>query len=207
MEENRVKNILQYVQEVYTPLSIIVYGSYADGSQNQNSDFDALVVSEKHEKFHDVSCVNGVQLDVFVYPQKYIQESNDIKEFVQIADGKIVFDTNEYGAILKKQASEYMKALSGKTLEELHAEVEWCKKMVLRTERKDAEGMFRWHWVLTDSLEIYCDLKQHQYKGPKKSLLWMEKYDPKAFACYKNALFHFDHDDLKKWIDYLAKMI
>ena len=34
---------------------------------------------------------------------------------------------------------------------------EGCKKMLLRTLRSDAEGLYRWHWVLIDSLEIFCD--------------------------------------------------
>ena len=33
--------ILNYIHQKYEPLSIIVYGSYEDGSNNENSDFDA----------------------------------------------------------------------------------------------------------------------------------------------------------------------
>mgnify|MGYP002508368365 CR=1 FL=1 len=47
-------------------MSVIAYGSYADGSHNADSDFDALVITESHEVFHDVSFVEGIQLDVFV---------------------------------------------------------------------------------------------------------------------------------------------
>lgn len=32
--------IINYICQKYEPLSIIVYGSYADGSNNENSDFD-----------------------------------------------------------------------------------------------------------------------------------------------------------------------
>lgn len=66
-----LEQILQYIQEAYAPLSIILYGSYADGTNNLNSDFDALVITSEHELFHDTSIVNGIPLDVFVYPQKY----------------------------------------------------------------------------------------------------------------------------------------
>mgnify|MGYP002508212092 CR=1 FL=1 len=45
----------------YSPLSIILYGSYANGTNNLNSDFDALVISHHHEEFHDTSFVNGIR--------------------------------------------------------------------------------------------------------------------------------------------------
>ena len=40
--------------------------------------------------------------------------------------------------------------------------------MLNRVKRSDCEGMFRWHWVLVDSLEIFCDIMKQPYWGPKK---------------------------------------
>ena len=81
--------------------------------------------------------------------------------------------------------------------------VGWCSKMFERVKRNDVEGMFRWHWVLIDSLEIFCDLMQHPYFGPKKTLKWMEKNHPIAFAHYKTALEDFSVDSLESWIAYI----
>ena len=61
-----MEQIIEYIKQKYSPLSIIVYGSYAIGTNNLNSDFDALVFSQHHSQFHDTSFVDGVQLDVFV---------------------------------------------------------------------------------------------------------------------------------------------
>ena len=61
-----MEQVIAYLKQTYNPLSILVYGSFADGSHSANSDFDALVISESHPPFHDVSFVNGIQLDVFV---------------------------------------------------------------------------------------------------------------------------------------------
>lgn len=58
-------------------------------------------------------------------------------------------------------------------------------------------------WLLTDSLEIFCDIMQHPYWGPKKSLKWMEECHPTAFACYKTALEDFNIDCLENWITYV----
>ena len=68
-------HIIEYIKQKYDPCSIILYGSYADGTNNLNSDFDALVLSYNYEQFHDTSFVNGVQLDLFVYPVSYFDEA------------------------------------------------------------------------------------------------------------------------------------
>ena len=162
-----LEKIIEYIKQKYNPLSIILYGSYANGTNNLNSDFDALVISYDHEQFHDTSFVNDIQLDVFVYPASYLQTRPQ------------------------------------KTKAEMDANVDWCIKMLARVKRYDAEGMFRWHWVLIDSLEIFCDIKQHTYLGPKKALKWMEKNHPTAFVCYKNALDNFSINSLENWIAYI----
>lgn len=204
-EKTGTNCIIEYLKKEYTPLAIMVYGSYADGSQNENSDFDALVISKNHEKFHDVSFVDGIQLDVFVYPSQYFEEKMNYEEFVQIFDSKIVMDTNEYGASFKNKVLKYIDNLPTKSLEDLQNDVAWCEKMVLRTKRNDAEGIFRWHWVLKDSLEIFCDIVGYPYRGPKKSLSWMKVHYPKAFECYVKAMSCFDVAALKDWIHYLKQ--
>ena len=60
--------------------------------------------------------------------------------------------------------------------------------------------MFRWHWVLIDSLEIFCDVVNHPYFGPKKSLIWMKDNHPDAFKCYEEALNTLNMDNLNEWI-------
>ena len=198
---------MKYIQEKYTPHSIILYGSYANGTNNLNSDFDALVISQHHREFHDTSFVNGVQLDVFVYPNSYFDGDYDLAGFVRIFDGKIIADTDGIGQALKNRVLDYMQNRPSKTSEEIRADIDWCVKMFERVKRCDAEGMFRWHWVLTDSLEIFCDAVQHPYLGPKKSLAWMKENHPKAFACYEKALSDFTVESLSDWISYLKNMV
>ena len=85
-----LEKIIEYIKQKYNPLSIILYGSYANGTNNLNSDFDALVISYDHEQFHDTSFVNDIQLDVFVYPASYFDGEFDCNNFIQIFDGKII---------------------------------------------------------------------------------------------------------------------
>ena len=101
------------------------------------------------------------------------------------------------------QVLSYLQNRPPKTKAENDASVDWCTKMLARVKRGDAEGMFRWHWVLTDSLEIFCDVMHTPYWGPKKSLKWMERNHPKAFVCYQKALAEFNMDSLENWIAYI----
>lgn len=198
-----MNEILEYIKQKYQPTSLIVYGSYADGSNNQSSDFDALVISTVQNMYHDTAFVGNIQLDVFVYPKDYFEGEIDYNEFLQIFDGKILIDEEGCGAALKEAVLNYISGIASKSETELTNEVEWCEKMLMRTKRHDTEGMFRWHWVLIDSLEIFCDLKNQFYFGPKKTLKWMEKNYPKAFEIYSRALFEFSEESLEQWILFL----
>ena len=42
-----LEQIIEYIKRNYNPISIILYGSYADGTNNLNSDFDSLVIWRK----------------------------------------------------------------------------------------------------------------------------------------------------------------
>ena len=180
----------------------LVYGSFADGSANLNSDFDALIIAGK-EKLHDSSFVDGVVLDVFVYPPDQFLSEYDPAEFAQVWDGKIILDKNGMGERLKKNVLDYIERIPLKTEEDVSQEIKWCEKMLLRIMRGDVEGYYRWHWVLCDSLEIYFDIKGIHYYGPKKALRFMEESDSEAFHIYSKALLEFNQEGLSDWINYL----
>ena len=109
-----MEQITEYIKQKYTPLSIILYGSYANGTNNPNSDFDALVISYDHEQFHDTSFVNGIQLDVFVYPASYFDGNYDCNDFIQIFDGKIIADNNGRGKALQTKNESPMSSLTAR---------------------------------------------------------------------------------------------
>ncbi len=201
-----MEQIIRYLRETYHPLSVIVYGSYADGSQNQSSDFDALVITQAGKQFHDVSFVGDVQLDVFVYPASDVTEAPDFDAFVQIFDGKVVLDSDGIGQGLQDRVLEHLSRMPGKTDAEIREELEWCLKMYARAGRGDAEGYFRWHWLLVDSLEIACDILHRPYYGPKKSLRWLQKHHPRLFEAYSRALAGMDSQALEDWMNYLKNL-
>lgn len=201
-----METILEYIKQRYAPLSIIVYGSYADGTNRSGSDFDALVISARGEQLHDTSFVDGIQLDVFVYPAAYFEKSFDCEDFVQIFDGRILLDHKGLGKALQEKIVAYLQNRPRKTSTALRSDLDWCEKMLTRAKRADAEGWFRWHWVLIDSLEIFCDLLHHPYLGSRRSLAWMKLHEPAAFACYERALRDFTPEALECWVSFLRTL-
>lgn len=201
-----MEEILRYIHKNYDPLSIILYGSYANGTQGEHSDFDGLVLSKSRPACHDASFVQGVQLDLFVYPADHFEGAFDCGEVLQIFDGNVVFDPEGRGEALRRRVLDYIDRLPKKTAEELASSLAWCRKMLLRTRRGDPEGLFRWHWLLADSLEIFCDIAGQPYWGPKKSLLWMKSQHPAAYQAYARALADFTPSSLESWIGQLEAM-
>ena len=196
------ETILRYLTETYRPEAIITYGSYADGSANEHSDFDALLIAEG-ACAHDGSVVGGVTLDVFLYPASAFAGDYAAEDFVQVYDGVIEWDQNGTARKLQEKVREYLQN-KVRSAEEIRQEIGWCQKMLLRTEREDAEGYFRRHWLLTDSLEIYFDTIGQPYFGPKKALRYLAAHDAEAYRIYENALRRCDRAALTEWIRHLA---
>ena len=80
MGKSKSEIIIEYLIETYKPEAIITYGSFGDGSFNENSDFDALVIAD-HAKYHDSSMVDDTVLDVFVYPAETFEKDYDPEEY------------------------------------------------------------------------------------------------------------------------------
>lgn len=208
MEEDIImEDIIEYIQKTYAPLALIVYGSFADGSHNMNSDFDALVITSDAEKRHDHSIIHGTELDVFIYPPETFSKPYDPDEFLQIWDGKILIDSGGLALSLKQTVNDYIRGLPPKSDEEKKHSAIWCQKMLLRVERGDAEGYYRLYWLLKDSLEIYFDLKNWQYFGPKKGLKKMREDDKKAALLYEQALKEPTIEHVRMWVEFLQTFI
>lgn len=197
-----MEQIITYLIDTYDPESIVLYGSYADGSYNAASDFDALVISPSAGHGKDTSVINGIQLDVWLFSP---EETLDHRDFPQLYDSRIILDKNGKAEKFCREVKAYIDGFPTKSGAEIEANLVWCEKMFQRTVREDAEGYFRWHWLLCDSLEFYCDICYKFYFGPKKTLRWMEREDGAAFAKYSDALTFMDRSKLEQWIIFLRK--
>lgn len=196
-------NIVSALREKYHPLGIAVYGSFADGSNNQNSDFDALLLLPEGEAGHDSSVLFGTELDVWLYGASRFDAPYDIEEFLQLWDSVIIEDETGRLAALRAEANAYIESFPQKSESENAQSLEWCRKMLRRTERGDTEGFYRLHWLLTDSLSIYCDFRGEYYFGPKKALRRMAAAAPDDAAVYDRALRDPTPESLAAWLGVL----
>ena len=197
-----MQKIIDFLVQKYNPDCLILYGSYADGSYNANSDLDALVLADVSEASHDVSEVDGIQLDVFVYP---VLAELKPEDYPQLYHSKILIDRQGRGETLQKAVIDYIENRPAKSDESIMEDIRWCEKMLARTRRGDPEGYYRWHWVLCDSLQFYSDIRGWYYFGPKKTLLLMQQHDPVGYVYYSKALQCMDYDNLARWVDFLKR--
>lgn len=202
-----MKRIIDYLVKTYAPHTILLYGSYADGSNNTGSDFDALLITDNVCARHDGRVIDDVPLDVFIYHTSKFEGEVDCRDFLQLHDAALLLDSRGMGLRLKNEVLAYIEQMPQKSpVEKLHM-VEWCEKMLLRAARGDAEGYFRWHWLLSDSLEIYFELWGERYLGPKKALARLKMQDPETFECYSQALSTFEYEAARSWIDRLRSRL
>lgn len=198
-----MERLIDYLLEKYNPLSLVVYGSYSNHTNNPQSDFDALLICKSGECIHDTAVVDGVQLDAFVYSQTYLEALENYSEIIQIYGGCIVKDTNNAAAELLAKVKDYVLNFPRKSQMEKQALKVWCYKMLRRSQRADAEGLYRWHWLLVDSLQIYCDMRDMFYFGPKKTLGYLQQQDPAGYEKYSEALR--SPQTLEPWLKYFLE--
>jgi len=180
---NRLKN---YLMETYNCDTIILYGSYSKGDFTSESDVDIICFRDVEEELNDTSFFEGKQLDVWI---KNSKEELIAQEFLHIRDGKIIHDTESYGEVLLKSVRELFELGPPKsTLESKQFLVDWMNKMYIRSTKKDVEGTYRYFWLAKDVLEIYFEIKDLWYEGPKKSLKWLEMNDKEFYELYISVL-------------------
>ena len=198
--------IIGYIKQKYRPLALIVYGSFADGSNNAHSDFDALAILPDGEAGHDGARVDGTELDLFYYPARAFAGEYDPAEYAQVWDGRILWDADGSAARLQAAVRAWIEAQPRPDAAENRKNAAWCAKMLRRAERGDAEGIYRLHWLLTDSLQIFCDLKGWRWFGPKKALRRLAAEDAPALALYERALREASGESVRAWVERLREL-
>ena len=123
-----MKAILDYLIAAYDPHTIILYGSYADGSNSAGSDFDALIITDRVCAAHDGSIMDHIPLDVFIYHTSAFDGEVDYSGFAQLHDGAILLDTRGMGRKLRDGVLAYMGQLPPKSDAEKRHQVEWPEK-------------------------------------------------------------------------------
>ena len=204
MEERLLNYIREYLIEKYRCHTIILYGSFANGSHTDESDIDLVCFSDNYNKENDTTVLNGRQLDAWIYSTETM---DDATQFLHIRGGEILLDKkNKCIGFLNNIDKKFAIGPKQLTLKEKDFLKDWLKKMLRRAKKGDTEGNFRYHWMLTDALEIYFDIKGIWYLGPKKSLQWLYENDKEAYDMFDNALrINAEIGSIEALIRYITK--
>ncbi len=196
-----MEKILEYLKEKYRPSSLIVYGAFADGKAHPGDAFEAIALGPTSPHAHDTEVVDGVKLDVTVYPRDIFYGEISLEEFECVTEGYVALDSDGMGTWLKNLVTQQIASIPRKPLEAVADAVDWCLRSLERAKVGDAEGLFRGHWLLVDSLEIYCDAVGLPFLSPAKAMEKMAKLDAEAFAAYSAALAGMDIAALGAWVE------
>jgi hypothetical protein len=128
--------------------TILLYGSRADGTENEFSDYDIAAFADVPVSKRDARVVDGKFLDVFVHPEAVLR--NPTKEHLTLRGSRILSQRNF-------EATHFLAALDvifctgpePLPADEIEARRTWAGKMALRMRRSDVEGNFRQAWLLT----------------------------------------------------------
>jgi len=102
--QDKITQIVDTVVQVIHPEKIILFGSYADGTANKNSDLDILVIVKHNDKpgykrageiRKHLWDITDISEDILVYTEKEVYEWKNVKQaFITdiVAKGKVVYE-------------------------------------------------------------------------------------------------------------------
>ena len=165
--------ILRHLTERYKPVRFWPMAPMPTGPGGPHSDFDALVLTDGGAEGHDTAFVDGVQLDVFIYPAGFFDGDFSPGDFPQLADAALLLDRDGRGKGADRPGCGTGRPDGGRRPGRAPGADGMVPQDAPANGTRRCGGMFRWHWLLTDSLEICCGLLGTPYQGPKKSLRWL----------------------------------
>ncbi|MFN0050221.1 MAG: nucleotidyltransferase domain-containing protein [Cytophagales bacterium] len=97
---DQIQTVVNKIVESYNPERIVLFGSYANGNPNENSDLDLLIVKDSDLSNHQLAVQIKRQLvdakfdmDIIVY------KSKDVKEWIT-APASFIHQVYKYGRTL-----------------------------------------------------------------------------------------------------------
>ena len=193
--------ILAYLKDAYDPISILVYGSFADGTNDPTSDFDCMLIVPQKDKNHDDTVIGGIQLDCFLFTEEEVQ-GEDLFPFLTAYNSRIVLD-NGIGADLKRRVHAYVEANATTSEEEKASLISWMQKTIRRIKKDDDEGNMRAISLLAESLADYYTLRDMFYLGSKKAIGYLKETDAKGYALFHNAVTLRSNDAIINWAEHI----
>ncbi|WP_223253484.1 nucleotidyltransferase domain-containing protein [Chromobacterium amazonense] len=167
--------------------TVLLYGSRADGSANQGSDYDIVAFGALEQVIRDTRRIDGEYLDLFLYPDGVLDAPD--ATMLRLRGAHVLRQRgDEAERFLAKLDAIHAAGPACLPEDELQARRAWAHKMAARMARGDIEGNYRRVWLLTALLEDYFVLRGLWYEGPKKALRWLEANDAQSWRAFDQAL-------------------
>jgi len=198
-----MEKIVEYLKEKYRLSSLVVSGDYAEDAVRDSSTFEAVGLGPTSPYAHETGVVEGVKLDVLVYPREIFYGEIALDDFEQLHEGLVALDEDGMGSWLKRMIANQIASIPMKPDEAVEDSLHWCRSMAERALEHDAEGYFCRHWLLTDSVEVYCDVCGIPFLSPRKTMSKMAKKDPEAAKIHMAALSDMSDEALAAWVELL----
>ena len=186
-EDPELAAICRELQSLHQAHTILLYGSRADGSFGEDSDYDVAAFAPVASPLRIARRVGRAYWDVWIYPQAALGEVT--QEDLRFRGSRILLQQG-HGAqdFLDRVDALYCKGPAPLSANELEARSVWAHKMLARIARGDPEGNYRRVWLLQALIEDYFHRRTIWFEGPKKALRWLREFDHPAYAAYCQAL-------------------
>lgn len=184
MEEFDLSLLISEMKEKHKCHTIILYGSRANNTHNENSDIDIVCFVNEGKAYTDTKKWNGIFLDAWIYSE---EDAKNIHEFLKLLNGKVLYQKDDFGEILLDKIYEYYEKGPKKLPDsERQLRITWCLKTFKRIKYNDIEGNFRKIWLAHDLLAIYFELRDLWYLGSKRSFSWLKENEPQMYNLFEN---------------------
>lgn len=167
--------------------TILLYGSRADGSARADSDYDIAAFGAVAQPRRIAKLEAAAYLDIFVYPEAVLLAPGE--DYLKLRGSRVLVQRDAQADAFLRGLDEIHRAgpvpLAG---DEIAARRVWARKMTGRIAHADPEGNYRRAWLLQALLEDYFHIRGAWYEGPKKSLRWLEQFEPVTYRAFCSAL-------------------
>lgn len=180
LSANALTELARELESRHRAILILLYGSHARGDANAESDIDILCIAEAAEPTTDARVWKGHPLDAWVYPRSALTTP---AEFPHLTGARILLDRDGIGLEFLEAIEREARKPPPPLTDAKRAQLEfWCRKMLQRARRGDAEGNYRRVWLQTDLLPMYFQVRALHFRGPKLALQELRDLDPAAYA-------------------------
>jgi mannose-6-phosphate isomerase-like protein (cupin superfamily) len=125
-QELYLSNLISEMLEKHNCHSIILYGSRADNSHNEQSDIDIVCFTENSDSYTDCRLRDGIFLDAWIYPESYI---SNLEHFLKLINGKVLIQKDKFGEDLLEKVKELFERGSEKLSAKIDKQFKAAKKL------------------------------------------------------------------------------